>query len=82
MSIYLTGASGFVGKNLISYFNNKIEIKKHDRDEEFCISQNIVIHLAGKAHDFNNNINIYITVLVRLIYTFSVIPWYHLRNPT
>ncbi len=54
MSIYLTGASGFVGKNLISYFSNKIEIKKHVRDEEFCISQNIVIHLAGKAHDLKN----------------------------
>ena len=54
MSIYLTGASGFVGKNLISYFNNKIEIKKHVRDEEFCISQKIVIHLAGKAHDLKN----------------------------
>jgi nucleoside-diphosphate-sugar epimerase len=54
MSIYLTGASGFVGKNLISYFNNKIEIKKHVRDVEFCISQNIVIHLAGKAHDLKN----------------------------
>jgi len=54
MSIYLTGASGFVGKNLISYFNNKIEIKKHVRDAEFCISQNIVIHLAAKAHDLKN----------------------------
>ena len=54
MSIYLTGASGFIGKNLISYFNNKIEIKKHVRDAEFCISQNIVIHLAGKAHDLKN----------------------------
>jgi len=54
MSIYLTGASGFVGKNLISYFNNKIEIKKHVRDAEFCISQNIVVHLAGKAHDLKN----------------------------
>tara|TARA_B100000963_G_scaffold350999_1_gene361993 strand:- start:3033 stop:3911 length:879 start_codon:yes stop_codon:yes gene_type:complete len=54
MSIYLTGASGFVGKNLISYFNNKIEIKKHVRDVEFCISQNVVIHLAGKAHDLKN----------------------------
>ena len=54
MSIYLTGASGFVGKNLISYFKNKIEIKKHVRDAEFCISQNIVIHLAAKAHDLKN----------------------------
>ena len=54
MSIYLTGASGFVGKNLISYFKNKIEIKKHVRDSEFLIKENTVIHLAGKAHDLKN----------------------------
>lgn len=54
MSIYLTGASGFVGKNLISYFNNKIQIKKHLRGSEFLISQKTVIHLAGKAHDLKN----------------------------
>ena len=54
MSIYLTGASGFVGENLISYFKNKIEIKKHVRDSEFLIKENTVIHLAGKAHDSNN----------------------------
>ncbi len=58
MNIYLTGASGFVGKNLISYFKNKFEIKKHVRGVEFCISQNIVIHLAGKAHDLSNISNI------------------------
>ena len=54
MSIYLTGASGFVGENLISYFKNKIEIKKHVRDSEFLIKENTVIHLAGKAHDLKN----------------------------
>jgi nucleoside-diphosphate-sugar epimerase len=54
MSIYLTGASGFVGKNLISYFKNKIEIKKHVRDSEFLIKEKTVIHLAGKAHDLKN----------------------------
>ena len=54
MSIYLTGASGFVGKNLISYFKNKIEIKKHVRESEFLIKENTVIHLAGKAHDSKN----------------------------
>ena len=54
MSIYLTGASGFVGENLISYFKNKIEIKKHVRESEFLIKENTVIHLAGKAHDSKN----------------------------
>jgi nucleoside-diphosphate-sugar epimerase len=57
MSIYLTGASGFVGKNLISYFKNKIEIKKHVRDSEFLIKEKTVIHLAGKAHDLKNSSN-------------------------
>ena len=54
MSIYLTGASGFVGKNLISSFDKKVLIKKHVRDSEFLITQNTVIHLAGKAHDLKN----------------------------
>ena len=54
MSIYLTGASGFVGKNLIINFNKDFDIKKHIRGSEFLIKQNIVIHLAGKAHDLKN----------------------------
>jgi nucleoside-diphosphate-sugar epimerase len=54
MSIYLTGASGFVGKNLITNFNKYFDIKKHIRGSEFLIKQNTVIHLAGKAHDLKN----------------------------
>ena len=54
MSIYLTGASGFVGKNLINNFNKDFHIKKHIRGSEFLIEQNTVIHLAGKAHDLKN----------------------------
>ena len=54
MSIYLTGASGFVGKNLINNFNKGFHIKKHIRGSEFLIEQNTVIHLAGKAHDLKN----------------------------
>ena len=57
MSIYLTGASGFVGKNLITNFNKDFEIKKHIRGSEFLIKQNTVIHLAGKAHDLKNTSN-------------------------
>ena len=54
MSIYLTGASGFVGKNLITNFNKDFDIKNHIRGSEFLIKQNTVIHLAGKAHDLKN----------------------------
>ena len=42
MSIYLTGASGFIGKNLVSYFGNKVQIKKHVRGSEFLIKQKVV----------------------------------------
>ena len=54
MSIYLTGASGFVGKNLITNFNKDYDIKKYIRGSEFLIKENTVIHLAGKAHDLKN----------------------------
>ena len=57
MSIYLTGASGFIGKNLIKYFSRKVKIKKHIRGSKFKIKENIVIHLAGKAHDLKNTSN-------------------------
>jgi nucleoside-diphosphate-sugar epimerase len=51
MSIYLTGASGFVGKNLISYLGESVVINKYTRGSEIIIQEDIVIHLAGKAHD-------------------------------
>lgn len=51
MNIYLTGASGFVGKNLVSYLGDKVIINKHSRGSEINIQEDIVIHLAGKAHD-------------------------------
>lgn len=54
MSIYLTGATGFVGKNLITNFNKDFDIRKHIRGSEFLIKENTVIHLAGKAHDLKN----------------------------
>ena len=54
MSIYLTGASGFIGNNLINKFYNDFKIKKHVRGSKFLINQNTVIHLAGKAHDLKN----------------------------
>ena len=57
MSIYLTGASGFVGRNFISFIDNKIPVRSHVRDSGFFINEKTVIHLAGKAHDLKNTTN-------------------------
>jgi len=52
--IYLTGASGFVGKSVLNYFGgNRVNVSK--RGDEFKIeSSSVVIHLSGKAHDLKN----------------------------
>lgn len=52
--IYLTGASGFVGKSVLNYFGgNRVNVSK--RGEEYKIdSSSVVIHLSGKAHDLKN----------------------------
>lgn len=54
MSIFLTGSSGFVGKNIYSKFSDHYKISKYKRGTEININEHIVIHLAGKAHDLKN----------------------------
>lgn len=64
MNISLTGSSGFVGKNLIDYLKKyKLPVKIINRDEINKINAilfdkiDIVVHLAGKAHDLKNTSN-------------------------
>jgi nucleoside-diphosphate-sugar epimerase len=56
-TIFLTGATGFVGKNLISFFNGEYQIISFSRNGDLFINEDIVIHLAGKAHDIKNTSN-------------------------
>jgi nucleoside-diphosphate-sugar epimerase len=59
--IFLTGATGFVGKNILKNLNS-YKYKYFKRGDNISIDSEIVIHLAGKAHDINRNsfFNIYL----------------------
>lgn len=50
MKIFITGASGFVGKNVMGSLALTHEFHVFDR-ENFNIESDVVLHLAGKAHD-------------------------------
>lgn len=55
MKIIITGGTGFVGNNLQNYLTAAYEIEtmsvRYEHDQQFDIKADIVIHLAGKAHD-------------------------------
>lgn len=55
MNVLITGASGFVGKNLINYLKDESDLSINTLDlrmGDCSISDaDVIIHLAGKAHD-------------------------------
>jgi nucleoside-diphosphate-sugar epimerase len=53
-SIFITGSSGFIGTNLLKYFDSLFTFSKYEKFSDIKISEDIVLHLAGKAHDFKN----------------------------
>lgn len=65
--IFITGASGFVGSNIISYLT-EYSFKKYNRTENIEIMEDIVLNLAGKAHDLKqfSNSNEYYEVNTEL----------------
>ena len=54
-NIFITGSSGFVGVNLKYYLKNTYNINpksvRYIPNQTFDIQEDVVIHLAGKAHD-------------------------------
>jgi nucleoside-diphosphate-sugar epimerase len=56
-SIFITGSSGFVGLNIIEYLKSFFIFIKYEREAPIEINQDIVIHLAGKAHDIKKTLN-------------------------
>lgn len=53
-SIFLTGSSGFVGNNLIKFLSSFFKIVRYEKGKFPQVDQDVVIHLAGKAHDLKN----------------------------
>lgn len=53
----MTGSSGFLGNNLILNFKNNYEIFRFKRNSKININQDVVLHLAGIAHDLKNTID-------------------------
>jgi len=53
-SIYLTGSSGFVGRNFLDFSKGIYSIKRYNYEDSFTINNDIVINLAGIAHDLKN----------------------------
>lgn len=60
MKIIITGASGFVGKNLSTFLQHKngiikdLSLRNEKWKTDFPKSADAIIHLAGKAHDTSN----------------------------
>lgn len=54
IKIYLTGSKGFVGQNLIKFLTSSYNFFNYKKGDTVEINQDIVIHLAGKAHDLKN----------------------------
>jgi nucleoside-diphosphate-sugar epimerase len=53
-TIFLTGSTGFVGSNLRNYLSDQFAFQTYARGEKPLIKADVVVHVAGKAHDTKN----------------------------
>jgi nucleoside-diphosphate-sugar epimerase len=56
-NIFITGSTGFVGKNLLQQLDARFSVTKFERGSTININDDIVIHLAGKSHDLKKTAN-------------------------
>lgn len=56
-SIFITGSSGFVGRNLIDFLSIKFDFVLFDKKNFSIDGCETVLHLAGEAHDLKNVLN-------------------------
>jgi nucleoside-diphosphate-sugar epimerase len=54
INIGISGSSGFVGKSVLENNINLYHFVSYKKNQPFEINEDVVIHLAGKAHDFKN----------------------------
>lgn len=51
ISVLLTGHSGFVGQNFITYFSPYYRIRRQIKNSKIIIDTHVVAHFAGLSHD-------------------------------
>lgn len=51
IKIFITGSTGFVGNYFVNTFKNHYKFQFYLKENIINIKQNIILHLAGKAHD-------------------------------
>jgi nucleoside-diphosphate-sugar epimerase len=56
-SIFITGSGGFVGQNIIKFFDPIYDFYRFSKNDEININQDVVLHFAGKAHDLKKTSN-------------------------
>jgi nucleoside-diphosphate-sugar epimerase len=72
INIFISGSTGFIGSNFVQYFQNNYHFTKYFANDDINIDSDVVLHLAGKAHDLKNvtssdeyyNVNTKLTKLI------------------
>ena len=57
ITCFLSGSSGFVGNNFLKNYQNIFSIINFNKSENINITEDIVLHFTGKAHDLKKTSN-------------------------